>query len=318
MQGTDHPIIAGVDVSKATLDFAIDSSGIVHQVSYTDAGLDALINACREAHVTLVVLEATGGLERRLVRALAAAELSLHIANPRQVRDLARAMGKLAKTDAIDARVLVDYGLKMRPTPHELPCKSSQKLRDLAARHQQLADMRTAELNRRGGCDDPAILVMIEQHLTFIDEQITQVGELMDTLIDADSTMQRDARMIESTPGLGRLTARRLVAQLPELGQRTPKQIAKLIGVAPINRDSGTMRGRRTTGGGRRSVRHLLYMPTLVAVRHNPILRVFYRRLVEAGKPKMVALVAAMRKLLIYLNAMIRDNKTWDQFIKTT
>jgi len=316
MQDTEHPIIAGVDVSKATLDFAIDASHVVHQVSYTDDGIGALVNACRQARVTLVVLEATGGLERRLVRALAAAQLSWHVANPRQVRDLARAMGRLAKTDAIDARVLVDYGRKLNPSPHELPDKHRQKLRDLATRHQQLVDMRTAELNRRGGCDDATIAAMIDTHLVWLDEQLAHVAEHMDTLIESHDTLRRTAHAIASTPGVGRLTARRLVAELPELGARSPKQIAKLIGVAPINRDSGVLRGKRTTGGGRRSVRKLLYMPTLVATRHNTHIRAMYQRLLDAGKPKLVALVACMRKLLVYLNAMIRENKTWEQFIE--
>lgn len=316
MQGTDHFIVCGVDVSKATLDFAIGGESAARRVDYDEAGLATLIDACVEADVTLVVLEATGGLERRLVRELVAAGLSFHVANPRQVRDLARALGRLAKTDAIDAGVLVDYGVKLRPTPHELPDENRQKLRAMAARHQQLADMRTAELNRRSSCEDEQIVAWIDQHLTAIDRQIEQVAEAMDAVIEADEVMRQDAAVLESTPGLGRLTARRLVAELPELGQRTPRQIAKLVGLAPINRDSGTLRGHRTTGGGRRAVRKLLYMPTLVAVRHNPMLRAIYRRMVDAGKPKMVALVACMRKLLIYLNAMIRENIPWPQFIE--
>lgn len=314
MQGSEHPIIVGVDVSKATLEFACSVDRNVRRVDNSPAGIDALIDACRQAGVTLVVLEATGGLERRLVRSLAAAGVGWHMANPRQVRDLARAMGRLAKTDAIDACVLVDYGLKLQPNPHELPDENRQMLHDLAARHQQLSDMRTAELNRRSSCDHPTIAAMIDQHLTFINQQITHVAEQMDALIDADCVMQRHAQTIQSTPGLGRLTARRLIAELPELGQRTPRQLAKLVSVAPINRDSGTLRGKRTTGGGRRSVRKLLYMPTLVATRYNPRIRLMYQRLLDAGKPKMLALVACMRKLLIYLNAMIRDDKTWHQF----
>lgn len=316
MQKTEHPIVVGVDVSKATLDFAISGAAIRHRVDYDESGLGTLVDACRQAHAQLVVLEATGGLERRLIRMLAAAGLPFHVANPRQVRDLARALGRLAKTDAIDAQVLVDYGLKVRPAPHALPDQNSQKLRDFAARHQQLTDMRIAELNRRSACDEAAIILLIDQHLTFIDTQIAHVAQAMDELINADQALSHTANTLQSAPGLGRLTARRLVAELPELGQRTPRQIAKLIGVAPINRDSGSLRGKRTTGGGRRTVRKLLYMPTLVATRYNPRIQAIYKRLVDAGKPKMVALVAAMRKLLIYLNAMIRENKTWNQFIK--
>lgn len=316
MQITDHLTVAGVDVSKATLDFFIEGRAGTRRVDYDGPGLAALINACVGAGVTLVVLEATGGIERRLVRALAGAALAFHVANPRQVRDLARALGRLAKTDAIDARMLVEYGSKLRPTPHVLPDENRQKLRDLSTRHQQLTDMHAAETNRRGACEDATITAMIDEHLALIDTQVQTVARTMEELIDADAAMARDAEAIESTPGLGRLTARRLVADLPELGRCSPRQIARLVGLAPINRDSGTLRGKRMTGGGRGAVRKLLYMPTLVATRHNPLIRAMYQRLLAAGKPKMVALVACMRKLLIFLNAMIREGKTWDQFIK--
>jgi len=313
----DTPIIvAGVDVSKATLDYAIHPRPHTHHVAYDPAGLAALVDDCRHASVGLVVLEATGGLERQLVHALADAGVPFHVANPRQVRDLARAMGQLAKTDAIDARALVHFGIKMQPRPHVLPDENRLKLRDLSARHQQLSDMRTAEANRLSTCADASIEAMIREHLDWLEEQIRQVAEAMDQLIEQDEALTRNAEVITSAPGLGPLTARRLIAELPELGQRNPRQIAKLVGVAPINRDSGTLRGKRMTGGGRRAVRKMLYMPTLVATRYNPRIRAVYQRLVAQGKPKMVALVAAMRKLLILLNAMIREDKTWDQFIK--
>lgn len=313
-----HLIVAGVDVSKHTLDFAIAGQNATPQVEYDPQGLAMLIDACTRAGVQLVVLEATGGLERKLVRQLAAAGLAFHIANPRQVRDFARARGRLAKTDAIDARVVLDYGVTLRPAPHALPEENRRKLRDLSARHQQLSDMRTAESNRRSGCEEDSIAAMIDQHLAFIDQQIEAVARAMDDLIDADAAMAHQATLLASTPGIGRLTARRLIAELPELGQRSPRQMAKLVGVAPINRDSGTLRGKRMIGGGRKSVRKMLYMPTLVATRHNPLIRTMYHRLIEAGKSKKAALVACMRKLLTYLNAMIRDEKYWNEFIKTT
>jgi transposase len=306
MQGTSHLIVAGVDVSKAFLDLAIEGQP------------DRLIERCRTAQVQLVVLEATGGLERRLIRALAQAAIAWHRANPRQVRDLARAMGKLAKTDAIDAQVLVDYACKIQPRPHTLPPQNQVKLYDLAQRHQQLTDMRIAESNRLSRCEDDTLIAMIQAHQAFIDQQIQQVAQQMDQLIEEDQATQQTASILQSMPGLGPLTARRLTAQLPELGQRTPRQITKLVGIAPINRDSGTFRGKRMTGGGRRDVRKLLYMPTLVATRHNPRIRAIYQHLIHTGKPKMVALIAAMRKLIIYLNAMIRENKNWKQFIQST
>ena len=316
MQVNEHHIVVGVDVSKATLDFAVTAQTASHRVNYDAAGLDALVQTCRQTAATLVVLEATGGLERRLVHTLADAGLPFHVANPRQVRDLARALGQLAKTDKIDARMLVEFGQRLRPKPHVLPDKNRLKLRDLSARHQQFSDMHAAEVNRLKACHDDDVEQMIREHIVFIDEQIEQVAMQMDELIDQDDALMRNADVIESTPGLGRLTARRLTADLPELGRCTPKQIAKLVGLAPINRDSGTLRGKRMTGGGRHSVRKQLYMPTLVATRHNPVIRSMYQRLVAAGKPKMVALVACMRKLLILLNAMIREDKMWDQFLK--
>lgn len=316
MSNEQHCNVAGIDVSKANLDFAISGQVKARCVTYNDAGLAMLIEACVEAEVGLVVFEATGGLERRLRRFLNTAGLPCHMANPRQVRDLARAMGRLAKTDAIDARVLVDYGEKLRPTPTVLPSKNRDKLCAMVARYRQLDAQRTAERNRRSRCDDDVVVAMIEQMLELIETQIKCVRQEMNAVVNADEAMRRDVKQLASMPGIGELTAQRLVAQLPELGRCTGGQIAKLVGVAPVNRDSGTMRGKRTTGGGRCELRKSLYMPTLVAVRRNPMIQAMYERLVEGGKPKKVALIACMRKLLIYLNAMIRDKKTWEEFIE--
>ena len=307
-------IAAGIDVSKLYLDLAVMPVDHYHRVRYDDQGLDELIAALRSQGAQLVVLEATGGVEWRLVNRLAAENIPFHVTNPRQIRDFARAMNRLAKTDKIDAKVIAEFGYRMQPRAQVLPSKTRMKLRAFIARYQQLKAMRTAESNRLDRVNDSTIARMHRQTIKSFDRQLKKVEAMMNNLIEQDADLRRDAKTAESVPGIGRLTAGRLVALLPELGSCTPAQIARLIGVAPINRDSGQMRGRRTTGGGRSHIRAMLYMPTLVAVRHNPVIRQMYQRLVAKGKPKMVALVACMRKLIIYLNAMIRDHKTWEQF----
>lgn len=306
-------IVAGIDVSKAKLDVDLAPQPRKVQFDYDEHGLAQLIDWLRQQRAQLVVLEATGGLERRLVRALAAADLPFHVANPRQVRDFARATGQLAKTDRIDARVIAQFGHKLQPTPSVLPSKTRRKLLAAVTRYQQLRQMRTAESNRLDRTDDADMRQSIEQMIAHIDQQLKQVEKNMDQLVATDDAMSRDVQLIASMPGLGRLTAHRLVAMLPELGDCNRRQIARLIGVAPINRDSGTMRGKRTTGGGRAAIRTILYMPTLVAVRHNPAIRKIYQHLIEQGKPNMLALIAAMRKLIILVNIMIRERKTWDK-----
>ena len=313
---TQLPIIAaGIDVSKSYLDLAVMPDEHHRKCTYDDQGLDELIAALRSQNVQLVVLEATGGIEWPLVTRLASENIPFHVTNPRQIRDFARAMNRLAKTDKIDAKVIAEFGYRMQPRAQVLPSKTRRKLRAFIARYQQLKAMRVAESNRLDRSYDSTIERMHRQSIEFFDRQLKEVEQMMNHLIEQDVDLQRDAKTAESVPGIGRLTAGRLVALLPELGSCTPQQIARLIGVAPINRDSGQMRGRRTTGGGRSHIRAMLYMPTLVAVRHNPVIRQMYQRLVAKGKPKMVALVAAMRKLIIYLNAMIRDHKTSEQFV---
>ena len=318
MNHPPHPTIAGIDVSKATLDLAIPAHAISQKIDYHEQGLTRLIRTCQKRGVTMVILEATGGLERPLLRHLAAQQIDFHVANPRQARDFAKALGKLAKTDKIDAHILAEYGQRIQPPPHQLPEKNQQKLLDLAARYQQLIKMRTAELNRLSIIEQEAVTDLIKAHLVFLRDQIETVEEEMNQIITQDDAMIRQAQALESAPGIGKTTARRLIAQLPELGKRSPKQIARLVGLAPVNRDSGSLRGKRTTGGGRACVRHMLYMPTVVAIQHNPPIKEIYQRLIDQGKPKMIALVACMRKLLIYLNAMIREDKTWTEFIKLT
>ena len=311
-------IVAGIDVSKSFLDVDLAPNPCAARFDYDVAGLARLVDWLRKHHVTLVVCEATGALERRLTHALAAAAIPFHVANPRQVRDFARATGQLAKTDRIDARVIAQFGSKFKPKATALPCQTRQKLIAAVMRYQQLMQMRIAESNRLDRTDEPTIRELIEQMIQHIDQQIQTVERLMDELVKANRTMHHAAERLASVPGIGQLTATRLVAMLPELGQCNRKQIAKLIGVAPINRDSGTMRGKRTTGGGRKLIRTLLYMPTVVAIRFNPVIRDSYQHLLKQGKPKLVALIAAMRKLVIILNVMLRENKNWKQMQNQT
>jgi len=233
------------------------------------------------------------------------------VANPRQVRDFARAIGQLAKTDTIDARVLARFAKVIEPEVRTLPDEKSVELQEKLARRDQLVQMRTAENNRLKQAISKAVEKSIQAMLDAIDEQLRSVDDDIDRLIRSSPAWQAKVDLLKGVPGVGEQTARCLVAQLPELGSCSRQKIAALVGVAPINRDSGTMRGRRTTFGGRANVRRMLYMATLVATRHNPVIRAYYQRLVAAGKRKMVALVAAMRKLLVILNAMLRDQKTW-------
>jgi transposase len=257
------------------------------------------------------VLEATGGYERPAVAAMLAAKLPVIVVNPRQVRDFARAIGQLAKTDTIDARLLARFATTLQPDIRPLPDEKTLVLQEKLARRRQLVAMRTAESNRLGQTFAPAVHASIQAVLDFLDRQLKDLDDGLDQAIKDTPAWQEKVDLLKGVPGVGDQTARSLVAQLPELGQCSRGQIAALVGVAPVNRDSGAMRGRRTTFGGRASVRTALYMATLVATRHNPKIRAYYQRLVNSGKKKMVALVAAMRKLLIILNAMLRDQKQW-------
>lgn len=311
-------ITAGVDVSKSYLDVAVMPDNVHRRFTYDDQGLDELFAWLQSHGARLVVMEATGGLERRLAKHLAAADLPFHVANPRQIRDFGRALNRLAKTDKIDAGIIAQFGYKLQPKAQVLPSKTREKLRVCSRRYQQLTAMHVAESNRLDRLDDPEIVAWVRQMIVSIHRQLKEVEAMTDRLIDQDADLRRDAELMQTAPGIARLTSGRLVTFVPELGSCTGRQIGRLIGVAPINRDSGKMRGRRTTGGGRSHVRAMLYMPTMAATRHNPVIRRMYQRLLERGKPKKVALVACMRKLIIYLNAMVRDQKTWDQFIKFT
>lgn len=301
----------GIDVAKATLDVAVRPAGTRWQVPYTEEGVEGLVQQVQELEPTLVVLEATGGLEVVLVSALAQARLPVAVVNPRQVRDFAKATGRLAKTDAIDAAVLAHFAEAMRPMPRPLPDAQAQALDALVTRRRQVVVMLTAEQNRLH-TTSPVTRADILAHLRWLERRLAKLNaELGEALRDSPLWREKED-LLRSVPGIGPVATMTLVAELPELGTLNRREIAALVGVAPLNRDSGTRRGKRTVWGGRAPVRAALYMATLVATRYNPVIRAFYQRLCLAGKPKKVALTACMRKLLTILNAMLKQHTAWE------
>jgi transposase len=314
MTGAKHmpssPLFVGIDVAKATLDIALRPSEQLWQIIYDDAQIEALVTQLSELSPTLIVVEATGGLERILVAALVAAKLPVVVINPRLARDFAKAIGRLAKTDRIDAQVLAHYGEAIRPSLRPLPDANTQQLRALVDRRRQLMDMMSAEQSRLN-TSSARIRDSIEYHLTWLRQQVARLDDDLDGMLKASSLWREYDAILQSTPGVGPVLSRTLISQLPELGDLNRKAVAALVGVAPFNRDSGTWRGRRTIWGGRATVRAVLYMSTLVATRYNPVIREFYERLLVSGKVKKVALIACMRKLLTILNAMIKHQQQW-------
>jgi transposase len=303
-------LYAGIDVSKGRLEVAVRPVGERFGVPNDDAGIDELVGRLEERRPALVVLESTGGLERSLVAALAASGLAVAVVNPRQARDFARATGRLAKTDRIDAYVLAHFAEAVRPTPRAVPEEEAYVFRAILARRRQIVEMLTAENNRLGTAPR-AVRKRIEAHVRWLEKELKRTDDDLDEAIEQSPTWRENAALLRSVPGVGPVLCRTLLAELPELGTLTHKQLAALVGVAPLNRDSGTMRGKRAVWGGRSGVRAALYMAALVAMRHNPQVKEFYERLLAAGKAKKVALVACMRKLLIILNAVLKHRTPW-------
>lgn len=304
--------VAGIDVAQDQLEAAVEPSGERHRAEYSDNGLQDLILWMTQHGVQRVCLEATGGIERRLVATLRKHGFVVAVVNPRQVRDFARALGRLAKTDRIDAQIIAEFAHKLNPQPTPEPSKSQEKLDALTTRRRQISGMLVQEQNRLNSAYDPQVRGWIQCSLEQLQEQLENLNREIQQLL-ATEEFQAKADLITSVRGIGQTTAALLLADLPELGQLNRRQIARLVGVAPINRDSGTLRGKRTTGGGRVHVRTGLFMATLVATRHNPQIKDFYQRLLQRGKAKMTALIAAMRKLLITLNTMLKNNTPWKQ-----
>ena len=311
-------IFIGIDVSKARLDLARRPSGERESFSNDEAAIKVLVKRLGEMHPSLIVLEATGGIERELTGALASAQLPVVVVNPRQVRDFAKATGQLAKTDTIDAMVLARFAEAVRPAVRPLPDKVSLELRALIARRRQIIEMMVAERNRLSGASKP-VKKRIDAHILWLESELARVDKDLDQSIHQSPIWQEKEDLLKSVPGIGPVTSRSLIADLPELGQLNRKQIAALVGIAPLNRDSGTLRGRRGIWGGRAGVRAVLYMASLVASRRNAVIKAFYTRLRNAGKAPKVALVACMRKLLTILNSMIKHKAYWsEKHLQTT
>jgi transposase len=309
---TGRTTYVGIDVSKATLDVAILPTGEHFVVSNDEAGIEGLLaRLTGVVSEALVVLEASGGFERPVAAALAASGVALFVVNPRQARDFAKATGHLAKTDRLDAFVLARFAQAIRPAPRTIPDEEAREFQEILARRRQLIRMMTAEKNRIGASTSRAVRRRIEAHIRWLKKELSRTDRDLDETIEKSPTFKTNEALLRSVPGVGPVLCRTLLAELPELGFLSPRELSALVGVAPLNRDSGTLRGRRTVWGGRARVREALYMGALIASRFNPTIKGFYERLVKAGKPKKVALVACMRKLLTILNAVMRERAPW-------
>ncbi len=304
-------LFVGIDVFQEGLDVAVRPTGEVWQVSHDSQGIGEVVEHLEKLMPQLVVLEATGGVEMTLAGELVASGLPVAVVNPRQVRDFARAAGKLAKTDALDARVLAHFAEAMRPATRPLPDAGTQEMAALVARRRQLVEMITAEKNRLRTAAR-RIRPKVEEHIRWLEENLADLDRDLGDLIRSSPIWRDKDELLRSTPGVGPVLSMTLLSDLPELGALNRGEIAALVGAAPFNRDSGTLRGKRKVWGGRAQVRAALYMAALVATRFNPVLRAFYHRLCGAGKPKKVALTACMRKLLTILNLMVRQNRHWN------
>lgn len=307
---TATPVYVGIDVAKDHLDVAVGSTETVWQVRTDEAGLRDMVARLQRVAPTLVVLEASGGYHLAAVAVLGAARLPVAVVNPRQVRDFAKSVGKLAKTDALDARMLALFAERVRPEPRPLPDEQTQALDALLTRRRQLVQMRVAEEQRLRQAL-PVVQSRIARLLAVLEQELQELDRELQDRVRQSPLWREQEDLLRGVPGVGPTLTFTLLAELPELGHLTRQQIASLVGVAPFNRDSGTLRGKRRVWGGRASVRAALYMAALAATRHNPVIRVCYQRLCAAGKPKKVALVACMHKLLTILNAVIKHRTPW-------
>ena len=304
-------IFVGIDVAKAQVDVAVRPTDDRWEVSYDNAGVGQLVSQLKGLEPAIVLLEASGGLELPLVAALAAEEIPVVVVNPRQVRDFARATGKLAKTDALDAAVLAHFAEAIRPPVRPLRDAETQVLNSLVARRHQVMTMLVSEKNRLSAATTGAVRPRIEAHIAWLELELKDLDEdLRKTLRQSPVWREKDD-LLRTVPGVGEQLSLTLLAYLPELGTLDRRQIAALVGVAPYNRDSGSFRGKRTVWGGRARVRATLYMGALVASRFNPVIKDFYQRLLAAGKPKKLALTACMRKLLVILNSILKHRSPW-------
>ena len=303
-------VYIGVDVSKATLDAAVHSSPKKWQFSNDEAGIDRAVGFLVELAPHLVVMDATGGYETPLAYALRTAGIPCAVVNPREVRDFAKATKKLAKTDSLDAQVLAHFAAVLEPAPQPMSSEQTEELGAILARRRQVIEMLTAEKNRLHSARKP-VKEAIKAHITYLESELGEIETNLDGRIQESPVQRMKDKILRSVPGVGPTLSTTLLADLPELGSLDRRQIAALVGVAPLNRDSGTFRGKRSIWGGRGQVRAALYMAALVVTRFNPVIANFYHRLLASGKAKKVALIACMHKLLVILNAMIKHRTTW-------
>jgi transposase len=300
----------GIDVCKKYLDVYIRPRGEYFRTENNSAGVTQIQNKLTKLNLECIVLEATGGMEQLVARTLSQKGLPIVIINPRQVKNFARASGKLAKTDKIDAQILAHFAQAIQPEIRPMASDSEQELKELVSRRRQIVEMITAEKSRLNSSRGK-VQVGVKEHIEWLKQKQQELEAAIGEATSQKQEWHNQIKRLESVPGIGPVVARTLVADLPELGKLTHKQIASLVGLAPFNRDSGTCRGKRMISGGRAAVRSILYMATLVGIRHNPVLREFYEKLIQRGKLKKVALVACMHKLLTIINAMIRSGCDW-------
>jgi transposase len=304
-------IAVGIDVSKDRLDVAVRPSGEVFAVERNASGVDRLIERMRALSPSIVALEATGGFETVVAASLAAAALPVVVVNPAQIRAFARALGQRAKTDPIDAAVIAHFAEATKPEPRPLADEATQLLADLVARRRQIVEMIGAESQRQKRITMPRLRKSIGRVIDMLKKELAELDGDIDDAVRGSPAWREKENLLASVPGVGPIISRTLIADLPELGTLNRKQIAALAGLAPFTRQSGQWKGRSFIGGGRASVRTALFMGAMVAMRHNPVLKTFFDRLIAAGKPKMVALIALARKLLTILNAIVRDKRPW-------
>ena len=301
----------GIDLAKTSIDVAVRPEGGAWRMPHDEAGIEELVSRLETLKPAIVLLEATGGLELTLVAALAAAKLPVVVVNPRQVRDFAKATGKLAKTDALDAQVLAHFAEAVRPPVRPLRDADSQELNSLTTRRNQIMTMLVAEKNRLDRASG-SVRLRVQAHIGWLEQELKDLDDALRRMLRRSPVWREQDDLLRSVPGVGEQLSLSLLSYVPELGTLDRKKIAALVGVAPLNRDSGAMRGKRSIWGGRARVRAALYMGALVASRHNPVIRDFYQRLLAVGKPKKVALTACMRKLLARLNSVLKSRQPWN------
>jgi transposase len=308
----DHTsCFVGIDVSKDQLDVHVRGPQETFVVGRDSPGLEQLVDRLKALQPTLVVLEATGGFEVTVAAALAAAKLPLAVVNPRQIREFARAMNRLAKTDRLDAEVIALFAERVRPEPRPVPDEEALALGELVARRRQLIEMIGMERNRQQQVRDASLKDRIREHLAWLQQSLADLDGEIDGMVRRSPAWREAEELLTSVPGVGKVTAFTILAELPELGRIGRRELASLVGVAPFNRDSGQWRGQRTIHGGRLNVRTALYMATVAAIRCNPVIKAHYRQLKERGRPSKVALIACLRRLLTILNAIVREKAQW-------